>query len=68
MMEEDRKAAEGRARAITKELKKDITELKSRDAEMEKILHTDDHLHILQVCMFVLYIEVLLWFCFKTQI
>ncbi|KAI7814755.1 E3 ubiquitin-protein ligase TRIM39-like [Triplophysa rosa] len=48
VMEEDRKAAEGRARALTKELKKDIAELKSRDAELEQILHTDDHLHILQ--------------------
>lgn len=53
MMEEDRRAAEGQARALTKDLENDITELKSRDAELEQILHADDHLHILQVCVFI---------------
>lgn len=50
VIEEDRKAAEGRARVLTKVLNKDITELQSRDAKLEQILHADDHLQILQVC------------------
>ncbi|XP_055067026.2 E3 ubiquitin-protein ligase TRIM39 [Misgurnus anguillicaudatus] len=48
VMEEDRRTAEGQAKALTEELEKEIKELKSRDAELEQILHADDHHHILQ--------------------
>lgn len=45
LMEQKQKAAED----LIKELEQEITELKRRDTELEKLSHTEDHLHLLQV-------------------
>uniref|UniRef100_A0A672N9C0 RING-type domain-containing protein n=1 Tax=Sinocyclocheilus grahami TaxID=75366 RepID=A0A672N9C0_SINGR len=50
MMEEQQKAAEKQAEDLIKELQQEITELKRRNTELEQLSHTDDHLHLLQVC------------------
>ncbi|KAL7880919.1 hypothetical protein SRHO_G00031730 [Serrasalmus rhombeus] len=49
VMEEKQKAAERQAEEFIKELEQEITELKRRDAELEQLSHTEDHLHLLQV-------------------
>ncbi|KAK2913671.1 hypothetical protein Q8A67_002070 [Cirrhinus molitorella] len=48
-MEQKQKAAENQAEELIKELKQDITKLEKRDIELEKLSHTEDHLHLLQV-------------------
>ncbi|XP_051993071.1 E3 ubiquitin-protein ligase TRIM39-like isoform X1 [Xyrauchen texanus] len=48
VMELKQKAAEMQAKALIKELEKEITELKRRDTELEQLSHTEDHLHLLQ--------------------
>ena len=50
MMEEQQKAAEKQAEDLIKELHQEITELKRRNTELEQLSHTDDHLHLIQVC------------------
>uniref|UniRef100_A0A671PLQ0 Uncharacterized protein n=1 Tax=Sinocyclocheilus anshuiensis TaxID=1608454 RepID=A0A671PLQ0_9TELE len=45
-----KKAAEKQAEDLIKELQQEITELKRRNTELEQLSHTDDHLHLLQVC------------------
>ncbi|XP_048035127.1 E3 ubiquitin-protein ligase TRIM39-like [Megalobrama amblycephala] len=50
MMEEQQKEAEKQAEDLIKELQQEITELKKRNSEMEQISHTDDHLHLIQMC------------------
>ncbi|KAK9954733.1 hypothetical protein ABG768_016779 [Culter alburnus] len=50
MMEEQQKAAEKQAEDLIKELQQEITELKKRNTELEQISHTDDHLHLIQMC------------------
>ncbi len=49
MIEQKQKAAENQAGKLIKELEQEITELKRRDAELEQLSHTKDHLHLLQV-------------------
>nr|XP_005157512.1 bloodthirsty-related gene family, member 16 isoform X1 [Danio rerio] len=49
MMEQKQKAAEKQAEELINDLEQEITELKRRDAELEQILHTEDHLHLLQI-------------------
>lgn len=49
MMEQKQKTAEKQAEELIKELVQEITELKRRDAELEMLSHTEDHLHFLQV-------------------
>ncbi len=49
-MEEQQKAAEKQAEDLIKELQQEITDLKKRNTELEQLSHTDDHLHLLQVC------------------
>ncbi|XP_066536582.1 E3 ubiquitin-protein ligase TRIM21-like [Hoplias malabaricus] len=49
VMEEEQKAAERQAEGLIKELEQEIAELKRRDAELEKLSHTEDHLHLLQM-------------------
>nr|XP_009289874.1 bloodthirsty-related gene family, member 16 isoform X2 [Danio rerio] len=49
MMEQRQKAAEKQAEELIKDLEQEITELKRRDAELEQILETEDHLHLLQI-------------------
>ncbi|KAK2886135.1 hypothetical protein Q8A67_016972 [Cirrhinus molitorella] len=48
MMEEQQKAAEKQAEDLIKELQEEITDLKRRNTELEQLLHTDDHLHLIQ--------------------
>ncbi|XP_067227837.1 E3 ubiquitin-protein ligase TRIM39-like isoform X2 [Chanodichthys erythropterus] len=50
MMEEQQKAAEKQAEDLIKELQQEITELKKRNTELEQISHTDNHLHLIQMC------------------
>ncbi|XP_048033462.1 E3 ubiquitin-protein ligase TRIM39-like [Megalobrama amblycephala] len=49
-MEEQQKEAEKQAEDLIKELQQEITELKKRNTELEQLLHTDDHLHLIQMC------------------
>ncbi|KAI4903259.1 hypothetical protein NFI96_032699, partial [Prochilodus magdalenae] len=50
LMEEKQKAAERQAEELIKELDQEITQLKRRDTELEQLSHTEDHLHLLQIC------------------
>ncbi|KAI4904110.1 hypothetical protein NFI96_028577, partial [Prochilodus magdalenae] len=50
LMEEKQRAAERQAEELIKELEQEITELKRRDTELEQLSHTEDHLHLLQIC------------------
>ncbi|XP_046708277.1 E3 ubiquitin-protein ligase TRIM39-like isoform X2 [Silurus meridionalis] len=49
MMEEKQKAVERQAENLIKELEQEISELRKRNNEMEKLSNTDDHLHLLQI-------------------
>ncbi|XP_067307948.1 E3 ubiquitin-protein ligase TRIM39-like [Pseudorasbora parva] len=49
MMKQKQKAAEKQDEELIKELEQEITELKRRDAELEQLSHTEDHLHLLQI-------------------
>nr|XP_055073891.1 E3 ubiquitin-protein ligase TRIM39-like [Misgurnus anguillicaudatus] len=49
MMEEKQKAAEKQDEDLIKDLEQEITELKWRDSELEKITHSEDHLHLIQI-------------------
>lgn len=49
MIERKQEAAELRAERLIAELELEITELESRRSEMEQLLQTEDHLHLLQV-------------------
>ncbi|XP_073716002.1 E3 ubiquitin-protein ligase TRIM39-like [Misgurnus anguillicaudatus] len=49
MMEEEQKAAEKQDEDLIKDLEQEITELKWRDSELEKITHSEDHLHLIQI-------------------
>ncbi|XP_076126466.1 tripartite motif-containing protein 16-like [Alosa pseudoharengus] len=42
------KAEVSRAEGLLKQLEQEITELKRRDAELEQLSHTDDHIHFLK--------------------
>lgn len=43
------KAEVSRAEGLLEQLEQEIAELKSRDAELEQLLHTEDHIHFLKV-------------------
>ncbi|KAK2913625.1 hypothetical protein Q8A67_002024 [Cirrhinus molitorella] len=49
VMEQKQQAAETQAEELIKELEQEITELKRRNTELEQLLHTEDHLHLLQI-------------------
>nr|XP_055029125.1 E3 ubiquitin-protein ligase TRIM39-like isoform X1 [Misgurnus anguillicaudatus]XP_055029184.1 E3 ubiquitin-protein ligase TRIM39-like isoform X1 [Misgurnus anguillicaudatus] len=49
MMEEEQKAEEKQDEDLIKDLEQEITELKWRDSELEKITHSEDHLHLVQI-------------------
>ncbi|KAK3563378.1 hypothetical protein QTP86_023331 [Hemibagrus guttatus] len=49
VMEEKQKAAEKQAEGLIKDLEQEIKELKKRDAELEQLSHTYNHLYFLQV-------------------
>ncbi|XP_036452732.1 tripartite motif-containing protein 16-like [Colossoma macropomum] len=48
MIRTQEKAAVIRAEGILRRLEQEITELRRRDAELEQLLHTEDHIHFLQ--------------------
>ncbi|XP_062300706.1 E3 ubiquitin-protein ligase TRIM39-like [Scomber scombrus] len=48
MIQRKQAAAEQRAESLITELQLEITELERRRSEMERLSHTDDHLHLLQ--------------------
>ncbi|XP_053349641.1 E3 ubiquitin/ISG15 ligase TRIM25-like isoform X2 [Clarias gariepinus] len=48
IMEEKQNAVERQAEEFIKDLEQEITELKWRKTELEQLLHTEDHLHLLQ--------------------
>ena len=43
------KAKVSRAEGLLKQLEQEIAELKRRDAELEQLSHTEDHIHFLKV-------------------
>ncbi|XP_029941893.1 E3 ubiquitin-protein ligase TRIM39-like [Salarias fasciatus] len=47
-IKEKQRAAERRAEELIRELQQEITELQRRNAELEKLGNTEDHLHLLQ--------------------
>ncbi|KAL1271823.1 hypothetical protein QQF64_030839 [Cirrhinus molitorella] len=49
MMEEKQKAAEKQNEELIQELQQEITELTMRNTELDHLLHTEDHLHLLQI-------------------
>ncbi|XP_073667970.1 E3 ubiquitin-protein ligase TRIM39-like isoform X1 [Paramisgurnus dabryanus] len=49
MMDEEEKAEEKQDEDLIKDLEQEITELKLRDSELEKIKHSEDHLHLIQI-------------------
>uniref|UniRef100_A0A672PAR5 E3 ubiquitin-protein ligase TRIM39-like n=1 Tax=Sinocyclocheilus grahami TaxID=75366 RepID=A0A672PAR5_SINGR len=49
MMEEKQKTAEKQDEELIQELQQEITELKMRNTELDHLLHTEDHLQLLQV-------------------
>ena len=46
------KAEVSRAEGLLKRLEQEIAELKRRDAELEQLSHTEDHIHFLKVTEF----------------
>ncbi|XP_060745389.1 E3 ubiquitin-protein ligase TRIM39-like [Tachysurus vachellii] len=53
MMEEKQKAAERKAEGLIKELEQEISVLKRRDTELERLSHTEKHLHLLQIYFYM---------------
>uniref|UniRef100_A0A8C1UIS5 E3 ubiquitin-protein ligase TRIM39-like n=1 Tax=Cyprinus carpio TaxID=7962 RepID=A0A8C1UIS5_CYPCA len=49
MMEEKQKAAEKQEEKLIQELQQELTELKMRNTELDHLLHTEDHLQLLQI-------------------
>uniref|UniRef100_A0A673MI63 E3 ubiquitin-protein ligase TRIM39-like n=1 Tax=Sinocyclocheilus rhinocerous TaxID=307959 RepID=A0A673MI63_9TELE len=49
MMEEKQKTAEKQDEELIQELQQEITELKMRNTELDHLLHTEDHLQLLQI-------------------
>ncbi|XP_028851171.1 E3 ubiquitin-protein ligase TRIM39-like [Denticeps clupeoides] len=49
VMEEEQRSAERQAEGLIKDLQQEITELQRRNSELEKISHTEDHLHLLPI-------------------
>ncbi|XP_073678877.1 E3 ubiquitin-protein ligase TRIM21-like [Garra rufa] len=49
MMEKQQKAAEKQA----EDLQQEITDLKKRNTELEQLSHTDDHLHLIQMFLYL---------------
>ncbi|XP_073705465.1 uncharacterized protein [Garra rufa] len=48
LIRDQEKAAVSRAEERLKQLEQEIEDLKRKDAELEQLLHTDDHIHFLQ--------------------
>ncbi|XP_073693451.1 E3 ubiquitin-protein ligase TRIM39-like isoform X2 [Garra rufa] len=50
MVEEKQKAAEKKDEELIQELQLEITELTMRNSKLDHLLHTEDHLQLLQIC------------------
>ncbi|KAG9333035.1 hypothetical protein JZ751_013912, partial [Albula glossodonta] len=53
LIRDQEKAAVSRAKRHLKRLEQEIAELRRRDAELEQLSHTEDHIHFLQSCQSV---------------
>ncbi len=53
LIRDQEKAAVSQAEGLLKRLEQEIDDLKRRDAELEQLEHTDDHIHFLQVTLFL---------------
>ncbi|XP_030631850.1 E3 ubiquitin-protein ligase TRIM39 [Chanos chanos] len=53
VMEEKQRTVERHAQTLIEELEREISGLKKRDVELEKLSHTEDHLHFLQTFLSV---------------
>ncbi|KAJ8367444.1 hypothetical protein AAFF_G00317920 [Aldrovandia affinis] len=53
LIRDQEKAAVSRAERLIEQLEQEIAELRSRDAELEQLSHTEDHIHFLQSCQSV---------------
>ncbi|KAJ8389223.1 hypothetical protein AAFF_G00122430 [Aldrovandia affinis] len=53
LIRDQEKAEVSRIERILERLEQEIAELKRRDAELEQLSHTEDHIHFLQSCQFV---------------
>ncbi|MCI4377412.1 hypothetical protein PGIGA_G00203290 [Pangasianodon gigas] len=51
VLEEKQKDIERQAEGFVKALKQEIAELKRSEFKLEKLLHSEDHLHLLKVCL-----------------
>jgi len=49
LIRDQEKAAVTRAEGLLQQLEQEIDDLKRRDAELEQLSHTDDHVYFLQV-------------------
>ncbi|XP_046706975.1 zinc finger protein RFP-like isoform X2 [Silurus meridionalis] len=49
IMEEKQKAAERQTEEFIRHLQSEISELKKRTTELEQLMHSDEHLHLLQI-------------------
>ncbi|KAG7455069.1 hypothetical protein MATL_G00252540 [Megalops atlanticus] len=50
LIRDQEKASVSQAEGVIKRLEQEIAELRRRDAEMEQLSHTEDHIHFLQSC------------------
>ncbi|XP_064189970.1 tripartite motif-containing protein 16-like [Anguilla rostrata] len=50
LIRDQEKAAVSRAERLLERLEQEIAEMRRRDAEMEQLSHTEDHIHFLQSC------------------
>ncbi|KAJ8358075.1 hypothetical protein AAFF_G00036670 [Aldrovandia affinis] len=53
LIRDQEKAEVGRAERLIEQLEQEIAELRRRDAELEQLSHTEDHIHFLQSCQSV---------------
>ncbi|KAJ8392971.1 hypothetical protein AAFF_G00068750 [Aldrovandia affinis] len=53
LIRDQEKAAVSRAKGLVEQLEQEIAELRRRDAELEQLSHTENHIHFLQSCQSV---------------
>ncbi|KAG7457086.1 hypothetical protein MATL_G00242820 [Megalops atlanticus] len=54
LIRDQEKAAVSQAEGVMEQLQQEIAELRRRDAELEQLSHTEDHIHFLQSCQALL--------------
>ncbi len=55
MIRDREKAEVRRAEGLSKQLQQEIEDLRRKDTELKQLLHTDDHIHFLEVTDFLSY-------------